>query len=255
MRLTAPGVSATVDLERGGRLASLEIQGVEVLVGDTGDPLTWGSYPMAPWAGRTRHGRFRFGGRTHRLALSMPPHAIHGTVWLRPWRRLDDTTITTDLGSGWPFAGSVRQRFLLGEGSLRVDMMLHAAETMPAVMGWHPWFRRHIRGTEAVVEFDAGFMLERGPDGVPTGRRVTPGPEPWDDCFGELERFPAVVWPGVLRITIGSTGAWWVVYTEHPDGVCVEPQTGPPDALNHEPRLVEAGGRIRMSMEWRWALD
>ena len=25
---------------------------------------------------------------------------------------------------------------------------------------------------------------------------------------------------------------WWVVYTEDPDGICIEPQTAPPDAQN-----------------------
>jgi aldose 1-epimerase len=36
----------------------------------------------------------------------------------------------------------------------------------------------------------------------------------------------------VTRIDIESDAPWWVVYTEDPDGVCIEPQTAPPDAAN-----------------------
>ena len=252
MELSAGDVRATIDLRNGGRLASLSIEGLDVIVGDTGNPLTWGSYPMAPWAGRTGHGTFTFRNADYRLEPTLPPHAVHGTVWLRAWDRVDETTIATALGDGWPFEGRVRQRFWLTESSLRIDMMLDAAEPMPVVLGWHPWFRRELRGTMASVDLHAGFMLERGGDLLPTGRRVPPSQEPWDDCFGDLARFPAVVWPGELRLTVGSTCPWWVVYTEHPDGVCIEPQTAPPNALNGDPDVLQAGERRRVSMEWRW---
>jgi len=252
MRLVAPGVSADVDLVNGGRLRSLEIAGTEILVTDTGDPLTWGCYPMAPWAGRTGNGRFSFAGREHLLERTLPPHAIHGTVWLRRWEQVDEATIATDLGGGWPFAGSVRQRFRLTESSLRVDMMLDAVEAMPVVLGWHPWFRREIGAGTASIDIDAAFVLERGPDDLPTGRRVAPGSGPWDDCFGGVSRFPSIVWPG-LRLTIGSTCAYYVVYTAHPDGVCIEPQTAPPNALNGGADVLAAGERRRVSMEWRWS--
>ncbi len=252
MELRAGAVTAGVNLRHGGRLSSLSIDGLEILVGDTGEPLTWGSYPMAPWAGRIGDGRFTFRGTEYQLERTHPPHAIHGTVWLRPWEQVDESTITTSLGEDWPFAGDVRQRFWLGESSLRIDMMLDAAEPMPVVMGWHPWFRRTVRGAPGQVDLDAGFMLVRSADGLPTRTQVTPPPGPWDDCFGGLSRFPTVDWPGVLRLTVASTCPWWVVYTEHPDGLCVEPQTAPPNALSDGAAVLEAGERLRISMEWRW---
>ena len=49
-----------VDLEHGGRLASLRVFGRELLVGPPEDPgaadqlIHWGCYPMAPYAGRVR---------------------------------------------------------------------------------------------------------------------------------------------------------------------------------------------------------
>jgi len=41
-------------------------------------PLAWGSYPMVPWAGRIRHGRFRFDGEEYELPINFGAHAIHG---------------------------------------------------------------------------------------------------------------------------------------------------------------------------------
>ena len=61
--LTAGATSVSVDVAAGGRLARIRVAGEDLLV-DPGDrPSTgWGAFPMAPFAGRIRHGRFRFLG-------------------------------------------------------------------------------------------------------------------------------------------------------------------------------------------------
>ena len=43
---------------------------------------------------------------------------------------------------------------------------------------------------------------------------------------------PAVVWEDVMRVSIESDAPYWVVYNEDSEGVCIEPQTAPPDAAN-----------------------
>jgi aldose 1-epimerase len=43
---------------------------------------------------------------------------------------------------------------------------------------------------------------------------------------------PRIVWDGALAVTIESDAPWWVIYTEDSDGICVEPQSAPPDAAN-----------------------
>ena len=53
---------------------------------------------------------------------------------------------------------------------------------------------------------------------------------------------------------IESDAAYWVVYTEREDGVCVEPQTGPPNGLGTgEHAVVEPGSPLvaRMTISWR----
>jgi len=95
LRLSAPGVEAVVDLEAGGRLASLVIDGRELLRTAGDGPLSWGSFPMAPYAGRIRDATFTFGGRRRRLPARLPPDALHGTVLDRRWRRSDSSSPRT----------------------------------------------------------------------------------------------------------------------------------------------------------------
>ena len=83
--MRAGDVRLTVDPRQGGRMASLRIGEREVLLTEGWGPIRWGCYPMAPFAGRIRDGRFTFRGRDVQLPLNLPPHAIHGTVFERPW--------------------------------------------------------------------------------------------------------------------------------------------------------------------------
>ena len=254
LELEAADARARVCVDDGGRIGSLMVGGRELIVtSDPQGPIHWGSYPMAPWAGRIRHGRFTFAGLEHQLPLGMPPHAIHGVVYDRPWRVVDATTIEIDLDERWPFRGRVAQRFDLDEDSLTVTMTLEADEPMPAVIGWHPWFRRSIgSGAQARLVFAAERMLERDDESMPTGVFVAPSDGPWDDAFTDVRAGPALEWAGELRLDLSSTCRWWVVYTVPDHAICVEPQSGPPDAANMGPEIVVPGTPLTHEMRWRW---
>ena len=139
----------------------------------------------------------------------------------------------------------------LTPAGLHAELEVQAGDRpMPAIVGWHPWFRRVLRdaagaavGGPVIVDLDAGGMLRRGADGLPDGTVVRPiPPEPWDDCFVDVAGAPGVHWPGALEVRIDSDARFWVVYTEREEGVCVEPQTGPPNGLNTgEHAVVEPG--------------
>lgn len=250
-----------VDPAVGGRMTSLVVHGSELLVTEGYGPIMWGCYPMAPYAGRIGEGRFSFAGRDVDLPLTMPPHAIHGTVLDRPWTVEDEGRLAIDLGPDWPFAGRVTQRFVVGRGGLKVSMTLEADEPMPATIGWHPWFRRSLVGTlerpmpasePARLQFEPGRMYERGPDALPTGRLVAPSAGPWDDCFTAVASPPRLVWPDRFALEVASTCDHWVVYTEPEHAICVEPQTGPPDAVHLAPRVVLPGEPLTATMTWHW---
>lgn len=262
LHLAATGVDLEVDLTHGGRLASLVVGGRELLVTEGFGPIAWGSFPMLPFAGRVRDGRFEFRGRRYELPIEMPPHAIHGTVLDRRWERIDERTIETGLGPSWPFAGRAVQRFALETGRLSCRLELHADEPMPASIGWHPWFRRRppmVDGDPSdgpigvlELELDAAAMFRRDEAGIATSELVPPSPGPWDDCFTDLRRPPVLRWPGFLELTIESDCPSWVVYTVPEDALCVEPQTAPPDALNVRPAIVEPGRPLVAEMTWTW---
>ena len=65
-------------------------------------------------------------------------------------------------------------------------------------------------------------------------------------------------WPDLLELEIDATAGVWVVFDERADGVCVEPQTAPPDAVNVarvqgiDPPTVVPGRPLTATMRWRW---
>ena len=50
MFLENDSVRVEIDLAQGGRISSLCIDEMELIVGSAEDTLDWGCYPMAPWA-------------------------------------------------------------------------------------------------------------------------------------------------------------------------------------------------------------
>lgn len=117
-------VRVVVSPTSGGRIRQIFVSGVGLLaesIDDDPRSTGWGSFPMAPWAGRIRNGRFDFLGESIVLDLNhqdrtgvgggvlSPPvsgtldddddgiehrdrHAIHGTTFTRPWRLDADVT-------------------------------------------------------------------------------------------------------------------------------------------------------------------
>ena len=228
--LATADAQVLIDPDLGGRIASLVVDGVELLVTGTADddPMRWGSYPMVPWAGRVRRGRFRVAGRGHRLPINMEPHSIHGTGFTARWSVQPDGSLRHDFGAGWPLGGHAVQRFALDDDGLTCTIEVHAGrQPMPATAGWHPWFRRPV-----TLAFAADHLYVRDDEGNPDGTLVPSPPGPWDDCFTGVHTPPRLTWPDGPTVTMTSSCDHWVVYDEPTHALCVEPQTGPPDQLN-----------------------
>jgi aldose 1-epimerase len=266
--LRAADVEAVVVPGTGGRIGSLRIDGLQTLVTEGWGPLAWGAYPMVPWAGRLDRGVLGWAGAEHRFPTDIaPPHAIHGTLMGSRWEVVastpDAVELAADLGEPWPFGGTAVHRVRLADDHLAATLEVRAdTEAFPAIVGWHPWFARRLRdaagtdhGRSAVVDIPAGAMLRRGADGLPDGTLARPiPPGPWDDCFAELSGPPSVTWEGALRIVVESDARFVVVYTEQESGVCVEPQTGPPNGLNTgEHAVVDPGHPLISTMTLRWS--
>ncbi|MEW2129015.1 aldose 1-epimerase [Streptomyces sp. NPDC005435] len=252
--LTAGDAEVVVRPGNGGRVAGLRVGGTELL--RQGE--RFGCFPMVPWCGRIRDGRFLDGGVVRQMPLNSPPHAIHGTTRDGAWRTArvlaDEAVLTYELTDPWPHPGKVTQIVSLGEDSLTLTMAVETYEdSFPAQIGWHPWFNRTLGGEGVRIDFTPAWQEERGADHLPTGNRIDPKPGPWDDCFGMPDGVDVTLtWPGQLELKLTSREQWAVVYDEQDAAVCVEPQTGPPDGLNTAPRLVTPLDPLEASTTWSW---
>lgn len=255
LSLAAGNIATVIDLGAGGRVASLSIGDTELLwsgpdgAGDT-DPLVWGLYPMVPFAGRIRNGAFSFDGVDYELPANNGPHAIHGYGFLNAWTQVDDSAIQWEFAKPWPFAGRVTQSYSLTADALTVEMMVEAIDRQPMLVGWHPWFVRENGAGTLELNFPAESMYQRDDDGMPASLIPVP-PGPWDDCFANLTGPPRLRW-GNLEVTLTSDLDHWVVYNEPEHALCVEPQSGPPNEINTNPRILEAGEQLTTTFEIGW---
>jgi len=273
---------ARVDPAEGGRIVSLVIRGVERILPKasaraTTPALYWGCYPMVPWAGRLAGGRIPTEDGEVRLEENLPPSAIHGLVFDKPWEVIARTetaaTLVCDLhGLGWPFGGRTTQRLTLGSASLDLELAVGGyTRAGPAGLGWHPWFARPRTG-DLALRLEASRVLVVDADTVPTGgvRGVSPeedlrgGPALGDRRLDHVyigAKSPARLrWPDLdLQVEYGPDLETVVVHTPK-EGVCVEPQTMWPNApllaARGTPgtglRTLMPGESLSVSERWTW---
>ena len=262
IELHAGSATALVSPVDGGRIAALRVGTHDLLVsGDSSsNPLHWGSYPMVPYAGRIRRGRFHFGGREHHLPISLLPHAIHGSGFLSRWEVLDAGLDHVELECAltWSLGGRAHQHLqLTPDAIVCVLTVIATGEAMPVTIGWHPWFVK-----PAADRLLCAAMYQRDDDGIPTSELVEPPSRPWDDCFvrpqGPLQlhyRTPASASGAAdgLTVTIASDCDHWVIYDQPEHATCVEPQSGPPDAVNlGVATVLQPGEFLQRSMTISW---
>jgi aldose 1-epimerase len=202
---------------------------------------------MVPYAGRIPHGKFTYEGVEHTLPIGLAPHAIHGTGYTAAWEELEDGSIEHWFPPAWPFGGRAIQRFDLDDDSFTCTIEIHAERTMPVSAGWHPWWVKPIE-----LGFHAQVMYERDEEDIPTGRLIAPPPGPWDDIFTGVASMPTLHWPDGPSIVIESDCDHWVVFDKPDHAMCVEPQSGPANALNMAPRLVHPGTPFVTWMRLVW---
>lgn len=251
------GLEVDIAAEAGGRIAQIRCDGVEQLLGHgehgAEAAIAWGCYPMVPWCGRIRGGRFGFDGRSHRLPVNLGAHAIHGVGFLMPWQvrehgpRHACLELAMPGDHRWPFGGIATQRIEVSGRRLQLVLAVTAVErAMPVSLGWHPWFRKPGR-----MEFDPEAMYPRDADGItvlPPGA-VQPGP--WDDCF--VNRREVIMHRGGQRLRLASECSDWVVYDEPAFATCVEPQTAPPDAFNlPSGQVLQPGETLGATFSMHW---
>lgn len=228
-------LTALVYPEFGARIGSMIVGNQEIFMtgGATDDPLSWGCYPMVPYAGRVRDATLKFAGEQFSLKNNLPPHSLHGTVFDRPWNVAKNSPseieLVIDLGDEWPFAGTVQHHIQLTDSKIEMQLTVNAIDAMPIQVGWHPWF---VKPTDTALRFAS--MLQRDGAGIATEHRVSQPTIPVDDCFVEPEN-PLTIIIENVQVTLSSDCSHWVLYDEPLNATCVEPQSGPPNGINDDP--------------------
>lgn len=258
VELAANGWRATLRPEIGGALASLTLDGRDVLrtmPQSATNPLDAACFPLAPYCNRIRDGRFRFGEREVALPLNFAPerHSIHGLSWQRPWHvesQAPNKCVIVDEYDGagaWPWVYRAEQRVRLGAKGCAITLVLtNRGDTpMPAGIGLHPYFRRTAASR---VRFVADHVLLSDPELLPTG--VTAPADHFGDFAtgvalpGETVDHCFVRWNGEAAIAdehgtiaISALGAPDLHLYAPADGsaLCCEPVSHTPDALNRAP--------------------
>jgi aldose 1-epimerase len=221
-----------------------------------GEPGRLASFPLVPWSNRIRVGRFAFDGRSVALTPNHHGHAIHGLGYRAPWtvtaHGQAEVVLEHRHASGeWPWAYRAVQRIALTPTSLSVEMVVtnESEATMPAGLGWHPYFPR-TAATTLHAEVTGLWLTDA--EILPTVC-VTPPPDRdprqglavdrvvLDNVFIGWDQEAVITWPereARLRMVARGPLETLVVYTPPGEAFfCVEPVSHITEAFN----LVSVG--------------
>ncbi len=268
VRITQHGYALEVLAHLGGALAGLQFQGQEVLrraAPEIDEPLKSSGFALMPFANRIAHGRFRIGARAVQLQPNAPDqaHPLHGQAWREPWTiealEAEHLALVYDYTGGeWPWAYRARQVFTLSKSGLEVVLELqnHAAEPMPAGIGWHPYLRRTpaarlramVEGVWLADEQCLPTALAR-PGQIWDFRSAAPVPQTLvDHCYSGWNGRVELVLPEAqlcVRIEAQEPLRWLHVYSPPGEAfLCIEPVSHMPDALNRAEPPAVSGLRL-----------
>ena len=264
LELRAGDLRLALRPDLGGCIAGLWLGTLPVLRSTEADQLQAsrpsGCYPLAPYSNRLGYRRFRWLGQDHTTAPNFDdnPHSLHGVAWQRPWAVVSASSTEAELeyrhepDAHWPFAFSLRQRFVLTPGALEMHLVFSntAAQAQPVGLGWHPYFPKRPRSR---LHIELSDRWESDASGLPTRRVAQPGIDgdvahlDFDNCF-EGWRGPARIRDEKMSLKLSSSLPYLVVFTPGMrDYYCVEPVSHVNNAIHmadpaaHGLRSVAAG--------------
>jgi aldose 1-epimerase len=247
-----------VDPARGGAVREFSKGGQHLFrrpVRDTDtDPFSSACFPMAPYVNRIADGRFRFDGRVVQLAPNRigEVHPLHGDAWCGVWTKREVSSSRAILafcggGVAWPWAYRCEQSFALQDDGLGIELSIQnlASTPMPAMIGLHPYFPDPLVA-QLAAHLPRAWRMEKGlaVESVAT-------PEAWqfddsrplkdqalDNSFSDWPGTAEITWPD-RRLSVRATNCRHLhIFTPAGrDFFCIEPQTAPAGALNHQQEL------------------
>ena len=226
-------------------------------------PADTASFILAPYSNRIRESTFYFAKKKYHLAspVSDGPHALHGTALMGDWQLLSATDTACELAffneasPAWPWAFSLGQKISIKEKKLSLSLSIEnqSEETMPAGLGFHPYF---ADADQASLQFKSESVWLPDAENLPAEK--VPVPPEWDfsspkrpadqaldHCFTGWDGAARIRWDHLtFHVEIEATPdlSFAVVYVDRAtNSFCFEPVSHMNDALNHQGRGAETG--------------
>lgn len=236
----------------------------------SGTPLDASNFHMLPYSNRIRDGKFIHGGQVQQLA-DTENHAIHGALRSRPWRVIEQSanSVTAEYDTrqdgavNWPWPMRACITYTLNNQELTSKMHLtnHGETSMPAGMGWHPYFCRTIAGAAPELTIAvSGMYPDTDGDCLPTGaaialskeldfstaRKLDPA-QRIDHCLAGFASPATLAWPDAgieLQMIASDNCTHLVLFNPDQPYFAVEPVTNANDAFNLNANGIDAGVRM-----------
>lgn len=214
------------------------------------------SFPLAPFCGRIRDGKFTFNNRQIVLPRNRTDqkHTIHGQAWQFPWTVDENSDTAARLSfvyepGDWPWKYEVKQHFRLNGPALEMTMQIRNLdhEPMPGAMGFHPYFDKAVPVFLNTYAKDVWMIDDEvmPTELIPAEGEWSLGPDKplenfvCDQNFQHWSREATLRWPARdLSVSITADEAFPVLVIYCPEGqpyFCFEPAGNVADAVNAQP--------------------
>lgn len=231
--------------------------------------LSASNFHMLPYSNRIRDAQFTHNGQTITLDGAQN-HAIHGALRKLAWRVTDrseasvtaeyDTQKDGEVNWPWPIHSAITYTLIDNQLISKMSLTNHGTTSMPAGMGWHPYFCRTIDGAEPELTLCVdGMYPDTDGDCLPTGAaialnaaldfntpRLLDPAQRIDHCLAGF-RGPAILnWPAAgiqLHLHASSNCTHLVLFNPDKPYFAVEPVTNANDAFNLATKGIDAGVR------------
>lgn len=226
-----------------------------------GDRFGMACFPLVPFPGRIREGRF--GEVALPANHPVDPYPLHGHGWLAKWdlsgHQADSCWLHYRHKAGdWPWNYAATQLYRLSDSGLTLLLTVRnlSDSPMPVGLGQHPYLPRR---SGARIETPLTKVLWPAKDLV--ADEIRPIPADWgfapdhrvgsvalDHGFAGWSGAADIVWDEDdlrLRISASAGGRFLQIYApEGRDFFCVEPMSCIPDAVNWKGGAEESGLRL-----------
>lgn len=259
--------SANIVPHLGGGMASFRFGQVDLFRPASVEALAAGDrfgiacFPLLPFPGRIRDGRF--GDVQMKPNHPVTPYPLHGQGWLGSWDLAGQTADSCWLryrhkAGDWPWDYAANQLYRLSECGLTILLTVRnlSDRPMPVGLGQHPYLPR---GEGCRIETPLTQVLWPAADLV--ADEIRPVPAEWgfapdhrvgsvalDHGFAGWPGGADIVWDGQpfrLRVSASASARFLQIYVpEGQDYFCIEPMSCMPNAVNWQGDAEESGLRL-----------